>query len=305
VKILFFMRSTVYVRNFESTLRMLADRGHDVVVVADPHRTHLIDRIRRESRRLRYVPGLRVPFNRWSFLGAEIRRALDYLRYLEPEYASATKLRQRAQRKAPKLLTALLQSPLARSPIGRPLLRRVLRQCDRAIPRDPAVDAFIRPHDPDLVLVTPLVEPGSPQSDIVRSARALKVPAGLCAYSWDNLTNKGLIHDTLGLITVWVRAMADEATTLHDVQRTAVRITGAAAYDHWFSWRPRDSRDSFCARVGLAIHAPYLLYLCSSKFISHDELPFIRRWVTGIRDASRALRDVSVLVQPTKAMHRS
>ena len=37
MKILFFMRSTVYVRNFESTLRLLAERGHQVHVAAEPH----------------------------------------------------------------------------------------------------------------------------------------------------------------------------------------------------------------------------------------------------------------------------
>jgi len=52
VKVLFFMRSTVYVRNFESTLRLLAQRGHQVNVVADTHQvmdpTNLMGRLCRE-----------------------------------------------------------------------------------------------------------------------------------------------------------------------------------------------------------------------------------------------------------------
>jgi len=305
VKLLFFMRSTVYVRNFESTLRMLADRGHDVVVVADPHRTHLIDRIRRESRRLRYVPGLRVPFNRWSFLGAEIRRALDYLRYLEPEYASATKLRQRAQRKAPEAADG------AAAVAARAIT-------DRASAVAQGI-AAVRSSDTARSGRRRLHPPARPRSRPRHAARRARLAAV------GHRAQRTRLEGTGGLVRVQLgqpdeqgvdsrHARSDYGMGSRDGRRSdnAARCAADGCPHHGrggvrplVSWRPRDSRDSFCARVGLAIHAPYLLYLCSSKFISHDELPFIRRWVTGIRDASRALRDVSVLVQPTKAMHRS
>jgi hypothetical protein len=75
-------------------------------------------------------------------------------------------------------------------------------------------------------------------------------------------------------------------------------VTGAAAYDHWFSWRPRESRDAFCARIGLPADKPYLLYLCSSKFIAPDEVEFVRRWIADVRASSGVLHHVSVLVRP-------
>jgi len=112
------MRSTVYVRNFESTLRMLADRGHDVHVVAHPHPPDPIDLICRESPRVRYSPGLAVPVNPWSFLGIELRRAADYLRYFGPEYADASYLRRRAKRRVPQWFAAALQRPLVGSRAG-------------------------------------------------------------------------------------------------------------------------------------------------------------------------------------------
>jgi hypothetical protein len=181
---------------------------------------------------------------------------------------------------------------------GRSLLGRAIRACDRAVPRDPVIDAFVREHHPDLVLVTPLVEPGSPQSEYLRSARALGAATGLCVYSWDNLTNKGLIHEPLDLVAVWNEAMKAEAVTLHHVPPERVVVTGAAPYDHWFTWQPRMTRDEFCARVGLDAARPYLLYLCSSKFIAPNELPFVRRWIQDNRDASSTLRDVGVLIRP-------
>jgi hypothetical protein len=234
----------------------------------------------------------------WSRLGVTLRGALDYLRYLGPEYRDAPKLRRRAELKAPAFVMAALRRPFVDTRIGRRLLGLVIRWCDRAVPRDAAIDAFVSEHDPDLVLVTPLVEPGSPQSDYLRSARARGRATGLCVYSWDNLTNKGLIHEPLDLVTVWNEPMKREAIALHHVPADRVVVTGAVPYDHWFTWQPRATREAFCARVGLDAGRPYLLYLCSSKFIAPNELPFVRRWVEDIRAASPTLREAGVLVRP-------
>ena len=302
MKILFFMRSTVYVRNFETTLRLLAERGHQVHVVADVHRqldhTDLMGRLCREYPGITHEPAPRTQANQWSQLGIALRGALDYLRYLRPEYRDAPKLRRRAELKAPAFVMSALRRPFVNTSLGRSLLGKVIHACDRAVPRDPAIDAFITAHRPDLVLVTPLVEPGSPQSEYLRGARAFGSRTGLCVYSWDNLTNKGLIHEPLDVVTVWNEPMKAEAIELHHVPAERVIVTGAAAYDHWFTWTPRASRDAFCARVGLDAGRPYLLYLCSSKFIAPDELPFVRRWVQQIRARSTTLRETGVLVRP-------
>ena len=296
------MRSTVYVRNFESTLRLLAERGHQVHVVAAPHAqldpTDLVGRLSRQYPGITHsAPPRRRPHS-FARVGFDLRRALDYLRYLEPEYRDAPKLRRRAEEKAPPFVKALLQRRYVNTRRGRRALAAVLRTGDRAVPRDPALDAFIDEQRPDLVLVTPLVEPGSPQSEYVRSARALGVRTGLCVYSWDNLTNKGLIHEPLDVVTVWNDAMKAEAVTLHGVPADRVIVTGAPAYDHWFTWTPLSTREAFCARVGLNAQRPYLLYLCSSKFIAPDEEPFVRRWIDTIRSSSCLLRDAGVLVRP-------
>jgi hypothetical protein len=302
MKVLFFMRSTVYVRNFESTLRLLAERGHSVHVAAEAHQVldpkDLIGRLCREHSRITHSPPPSPRSPRWAKFGVELRKAVDYLRYLEPEYRNAPKLRLRAELTTPVLLAPRITRRLAGSRRGRALLRRVFRTCERTVPPDPSVRAFIRRHEPDLVLVTPLVEPGSPQSKYLWAARSLGVPTGLCVYSWDNLTSKGLIHDPVDVVTVWNQAMKDEAVALHRVPPERVVVTGAAAYDHWFNWTSRLPREAFCARVGLDPWRPYLLYLCSSKFIAPNEDRFVRRWIQEIRARSAVLRDVGVLVRP-------
>jgi hypothetical protein len=302
VNVLFFMRSQVYVRNFESTLRLLAERGHRVSVVADPHeRLDHADVIGRLCAAHPVISVIESPLKSdapWSRFGVQVRRGLDYLRYFGPEYRDAPKLRRRAESKAPGVAADGWWRRLAATGPGRRVLAFVLRVCDRAVPVDPAAEALVRAQQPDLVLVTPLVEPGSPQSEYLRAARAVGARTGLCVYSWDNLTNKGLIHDELDLVTVWNEPMKREAVTLHGVPEQCVRVTGAPAYDHWFAWTPQRTRDELCAQVGLDPARPYLLYLCSSRFIAPEEVPFVRRWIAAIRERSPRLARVGVVIRP-------
>jgi hypothetical protein len=67
----------------------------------------------------------------------------------------------------------------------------LLHAVEQVIPTPAAIEAFIRGAQPDLVLVTPLVELGSQQVDYVKAARRLGVRSAHCVASWDNLTSKG------------------------------------------------------------------------------------------------------------------
>jgi len=235
----------------------------------------------------------------WGLLGREVRLGLDYLRYLRPEYRHAPKLRERARREAPPAVLARAEAGITGNGVGRAAMSAWLRAVNRAIPRDSAIDHCLRAMAPDVLALTPLIEPGSPQAEYVRSARALGVRTAFCVASWDNLTNKGLIHGEVDLVAVWNEAMKREAVEMHGVAADRVVVTGAAAFDHWFEWRPRSTREAFCSRVGLRADRPYLLYLCSSKFVAPEEVPFVRRWVAQIRQsASPALREAGILVRP-------
>ena len=296
------MRNTVYVRNFEAALRLLADRGHSIHVIADPHEqfdpSDLMGRLCREYPSLTHAAPPAGIVSPWTQFGIELRKAVDYLRYLEPRYEHAPKLRRRVEQKAPAFILSPRFQRATTTVTGRRFVRWLLRQGDRAVPVDPAARTLIARHRPDLVLVTPLVEPGSPQAAFLRAARSLGIPTGLCVFSWDNLTNKGLIHDVPDVVTVWNDSMRDEAILLHQVPANRIVVTGAVAYDHWFGWTPRTTRETFCARVGLDAMHPYVLYLCSSRFVAPDERSFVRQWVQEVRSRAPALRRVGVLVRP-------
>ena len=268
MRVLFVMRHAGYVRNFESTLRMLCERGHRVhlalqgtprIAQLDPH-----DIARQLAEQYRsFSNGVAPPrTDEWSLVGRELRVGLDYLRYYGPEYRNAPKLRERARRDVPPSVLARSEHGWTGTAPGRWLLAAWLRATDRAIPTAPEIDAFIRRIRPDVLAVTPLIEAGAPQVDYVRSAHAQGVRTVLCVASWDNLTNKGLIHDSLDLVTVWNEPMKREATMYHRVAPDRIVVTGAAAYDHWFGWRPRVAHEAFCARAGLDARRSYLLYVC-------------------------------------------
>lgn len=299
------MRHSGYVRNFESTLRMLCDRGHRVSVAFQITGRHAlldpVDTPRQLAERYANFAYGPIPGREdgWGTLACELRLNVDYLRYLGPEYRNAPKLRERAMRGVSPVILERTARGIGATALGRAALTTWLRLMDRAIPRDAAIDAFIAKQRPDVLAVTPLMESGAPQAEFVRSARALGVRTALCVASWDNLTNKGLIHGPVDLVTVWNEAMKREAIGMHGIPARDVVVTGAAAFDHWFDWRPGTTREAFCARVGLPPDRPYVLYLCSSKFVAPQEVPFIRRWTEAIRQSGSArLRCAGILVRP-------
>lgn len=301
MKILFLMRHAGYIRHFESTLRLLSERGHCVHLAYNlAPRDWLADAPDAAKQLSTQYPNFSygmapVREDGWGLLGQRLRLDLDYLRYLTPAYRLALKLRRRAAQGADQIVVRGAQGGAA----ARWCIARALGLMDRSIPRSVDVDRFIDEQQPDLLLVTPVVRAGSPQSDYVRSAQARGVRTVFCVASWDNLTNKGLIHDRFDLVTVWNQVMKREAVELQGVLPERVAVTGAQSFDEWFGRQPSTPREAFCARVGLRPDRPYVLYVCSSPFVAPHETPFVRTWVAQLRTApTEALRQAGVLVRP-------
>src|SRR5207249_10905344 len=152
---------------------------------------------------------------------------------------------------------------------------------------------------PDVLLASPVVEIASSQVELLKSARKLGIPCGVCIASWDNLTNKGLIRILPERVLVWNEIQRREAVELHGIPADRVVLTGAQRFDKWFDQRPSTGRDAFVRGVGLDQARPYLLYLCSSAFIARDEARFVHRWLAGLRaEAAPELAGIGVLVRP-------
>jgi hypothetical protein len=291
------MRHSGFVRNFEWVLRELAERGHEVHLGFELYRptAEVADRIGADhpSVTYDYVPLRR---DRWADLALAVRQGVDYLRYLSPAYAGATKLRARAERSAPTLLVRLARARWFLRPGVLRAVSRLLLAMERRIPVSAQILAHVADGGYDAVLVTPLVA-GYSQHDWVRSARLQGLPSVLPVASWDNLTNKGLVHEPPDRIYVWNEIQRDEAEAFHGVPRERVLAVGAHTYDHWFAWKPSRTREDFFRAAGLDPERPVLLYVCSSSFISRDERPIVEKWLGAVcRD--QALHDVQVIVRP-------
>lgn len=243
--------------------------------------------------------------DRWAHLAGIIRGAMDYCHYLFPDFISSLGLRQRARAHAGlpgRMLSKLLRNlKVDRSNVAAKLVMDILRNVERALPPDPTIMTYIRQLDVDLVLLTGLVWPRSPQADYVKVCRRLGIKTGYIVNSWDNLTNKGDIKALPDRVFVWNDHQAKEAIQFHGMSPSNVVVTGAPLFDRWFRREPSMSREEFCKHVGLADTRPYLLYACSSPTIApgQSERIFFQEWLTALRDSTHPLlTDIQVLVRP-------
>jgi hypothetical protein len=297
------LRHSLYLRHFESALRWLAERGHEIVLVFSPlpkefDRTLLVT-LTREYPNIREEKFLSR--TSWWWPVSDGARALrDCLRYFEPEYERAPALVDRGVRRLPTGIRWALQNVpgLCSKPL-RELLKGGLRLVELALPPDPGIVAALRHWCPDLLIVSPMIDFSYGQTEYVKAARQLGIPSVLAVASWDNLTNKGVIQICPDLVLVWNNFQEHEAVTFHRVPPDRIRKTGAQLYDHWFSMMPSMDRSRFCAQTGLDPARPIILYLCSSLFICREEAKFVKEWLSELRRSGNpVLRGANVLVRP-------
>ena len=305
MRVLFVMRNHGYMRNYASTVRMLASRGHEVVVGSrGPERHMAVDTPGYLAELSLTHPRIRVEdlpkrSDRWTTLAGKVRALRNALRYRHPELRGATALANRAHAHLAKLSPGIAARRLPRSWPMAAAISGLARLVEEAIPTDPKIDAAVARLAPDVIVVTPLIDFVSYQVDYVKTARHLGIPVAMAVASWDNLTNKGTIAVQPDRAIVWNEAQKREAGRFHGMPADRVDVTGAQLFDDWFDRRPGSTRAEFCARTGINADRPFILYLCSSMFIAREEVAFVRDWLRRLRESPIAsLRNVGVLVRP-------
>ena len=299
LRFLFVMHYPGYLRYFDSTVRLLAERGHHVEIAFDSPE--------KQSEGAEAVAGVedgveligRTPIRRdlWATVARGVRGSIDYIRYWHPDFADTPYLRDRMRSAVPPLLSFVGRRRTSTVSSVRRWLA-VLTACERAIPGYLPMQEFIASRRPDAVLVTPLVTDQSPQCDVIKSAQLLGIPTALCVASWDHLTTKGLIRVEPDLVAVWNEEQRAEAIGYHGTPDDRLVVTGAQPFDKWFERRPT-ARETFCAKVGLRADRPFVLFTGSTASISAPdaELQFVRRWIEALRSQPE-LHDVGILVRP-------
>jgi hypothetical protein len=299
VKVLFSALHLAYFRNFESVVRELAARGHQVHLTADePERfggQELAERLAAEHPGISWgmLPALDEE-EPWFDTARRLRIGLDYVRVVQPEYAGSPKLRLRTWVRAPRVVRWAAATAPA-------LTLRTLTGLERLMPASEALDAYLAEHAPDIVVLASLTYSRSQQVDLLKAARARGIPVAAAIMSWDHLSRKALIHLQPDLVLVWNEVQKHEAVEMHGLDPDRVAVTGAQCYDEWFTRPPSRDRETFCAAMGLRADRPFVLWVHSALSPAPDppEPVLVTRWIEALRtSADPRLREAGVLVRP-------
>ena len=307
MKILFLTRHFGCLRNFEQPIFFFVRAGHCVHLAA--HQDDVLGGQAMVERWAAGEPGITfervpdLPVSPFDDLATRLSLVVDYLRYLEPAYATSSGLFRRSYKRTPRWILRVTRSGRGRARVIRRIITVILLTLERVLPRNPGVDAFITARAPDLVLITPLLALGSVEMDYLDAARTLGLPTVFCVWSWDNLSSKARLRTLPEMVTVWNETQKQEAVTLHSVPPCRVVVTGAQSFDQWFEWNAGRGRAEFCRYVGVPDERPFLLWVCSALLHgSPPEAPFVRQWLARLRaSGDPALREVSVLIRPHPA----
>lgn len=298
MRILFQLASPAYVRIYGSTIRLLGERGHDVLVsFDDPGKQAGGGATFDASGVAGIVPPLPPAARRYEGAVERLRASADYLHYLDPRFADSPYLRRRLERSLNGTLRGLTRLPYG-SRAGRAALAGTLG-LERIVPADGRVTRTLAGLRPEVIVVSPLIgrsRRNRRQTDTVKSARRLGVPTVFGVGSWDHLTTKGVAKARPDATLVWNDLQRRDAAGLHSLPHESVVVTGAQLFDPWFDRMPSTSAGEFGSRLGLAAER-YVVYVGSSPNIAppEREIPFVRRWLEALRAADG---DLGVLIRP-------
>ena len=291
-------------RNFESVVHALAERGHQVHLMADESERFggqaLVERLAAQYPNVTWGWTPSPAEEPWFPFAQKVRLALDYVRYLDPHYADAPKLRLRNIERAPRIVRWLTAGP-GSVLVGHRPLARTLKWLERTMPRSEAIEEYLAAQRPDVVLLASLTFSRSLQIEQLKAAKVLGVPVAACIMSWDHLSSKTLLHIQPDLTIVWNDVQKQEAEDMHGLPGDRVVVTGAQCYDQWFERVPARTREEFCRDVGLDPGRPFVLYVCSAMSPVPDpvEPVFVKQWVEAMRaNANPRLTTAGVLVRP-------
>lgn len=309
MRVLFVSANYSYYFAIDPVVRVLVRRGHQVYLsTGNKEKRNFPDDALRNARR--DLPSLVVrPLLKRRFLrgfSRNLRELLNYAHILNLEASRPYDIILWG-RFFPQWLWRIVNTPAAKARLKDRTFQRKLRALEQRIPVNAAIRNEIRRINPDVVLMLPLINPDSLETEYMRAAQALGIPTIYAMSSWDNTSTKGTFHGYPDYSLVWNRPLADELVYLHGHPRERIFMTGTPRFSHLFngfdekkevlSWK------ALCQQTGLDPDKPYVLYVCST-FLLNSERIKERDESIVILEVARALerdartRDVNILVRP-------
>lgn len=299
MKILFVFTHYNFWSPLDSIAREYIEAGHEVVV--------LIDRARNVNFEKRYPFGAgKQPYgmgwsksrgDAWQFILNPLRELISYISYLTLRQPTSPLLAERWAAYVPFFFKPLTRTKGGRAWLSRGSFWKFLRRLESGAPTSRRIKRQLTSIAPDAVVAASAILPYSKETDYLKAAQEMDIPTILIIPSWDNLTTKGMLHAQPDHVFVWNDGQTPEAVNLHNIPAERVFCTGAPKFDPWFEIQPTLDRRSFCQKIGINPEKPYLLYLCSSEFISGDETKYIMELADHLQQDAR-FKEVTFLVRP-------
>lgn len=305
MKVLFVLDNYIKFYSIDDVARALHSRGHAVsIVMGMKHKENfpydVVESARRDLPGLEIFPILTRRF--WRRTTLATREVLNYMSILDHEEERAWDV-LKWRRFLPPFIWRLVNTPYGRSLIRKKSFQERLRNWERMIPVDGRVKHWLKTQAPDIVILSPLINPASVESDYLQAALELGIPSVYALYSWDNLTSKGAFHGMPDHSLVWSRSLALDLTKWHNIPSRRIIVTGAPRFDPWFEGKLSQDRNEFCKLAGLDPQKPFILYVCSTFLVDSNYNKEISE-AAIISEISSALqrhpemRDVQILARP-------
>jgi hypothetical protein len=277
LNIVFVMRNPGVFRSFEKAIQILCEKGNKVTVVyGDSEKGVVVNRaLDRNLKSIPYLHAEPIKARKNNWRRANIREVVNYANYFRGNHPTPWEAKRWLRYVSQPLKKYIKRTAVIDKILSLQSVRYLLRQAESFLPVDDEIEAWLKVAEPDIVIASPCIGPVSPEVEYIKAARKLGISSAVAVLSWDNLTTKGTFHIYPDSIFVWNSIIAEEAVQLHDVKNDKISITGAPVFDFWFEMKPTMSYSEFCQNTGLDQTKPYILYLCSSRYIARDENLFV------------------------------
>jgi hypothetical protein len=263
----------------------LLERGAELVFAA---KTERVERVKLPDGLLDHPRAsvLPLPLSRKGPDAAAVklvRLLADFVRFQGPGLEGGDWRRRRIGRRLEALGVQGRPSPEALA-----WLSGAIREVERLLPPEPALERAIGDLAVDGILLVSRCSFGGSEPDVIKVARRLGIPSALLVWSWDNLSSKAVLNEHPDRLLVWNEVQADEAVTLHGVPRERISVVGAPNFDRFFA-----EVAAVPPREGAT---PTILYLGSSANVAPDESRILERWLEALRASE--LSAARVVVRP-------